>query len=206
MTTLFAVLSIGLTYYLNFKYGYSMPAPEPDTLDKHEVRERDYFFIVGFSVWGLMAGIGIATLWRRAYEALAARGGWAQGKAMLAGAPVLGLALVPLVLNFDWARRDNDYSARDWAYNLLMSVEPYGLIFTNGDNDTFPLWYLQEVEGIRRDVTIAVTSYLNTPWYVTQLRKLTRPCGPDQDPDADSTRIVCQRPLCLRQHGGHVHA
>lgn len=194
MTTLFAVLSIGLTYYLNFKYGYSIPAPEPDTLDKHEVRERDYFFIVGFSVWGLMAGIGIATLWRRAYEALVARGGWAQGKAMLAGAPVLGLALVPLVLNFDWARRDNDYSARDWAYNLLMSVEPYGLIFTNGDNDTFPLWYLQEVEGIRRDVTIAVTSYLNTPWYVTQLRKLTRPCSPDQDPDADSTRIVCQRP------------
>ncbi len=201
MTTLFVVLSAGLMYYLNFKYGYSIPAPDPDTLDKHEVRERDYFFIVGFSVWGLMAGIGIATLWRRAYEALTARFGWAERKAMLAGAPVLALALVPLVLNFDRARRDNDYSARDWAYNLLMSVEPYGLIFTNGDNDTFPLWYLQEVEGIRRDVTIAVTSYLNTPWYVTQLRKLTRPCKPGEDPAADPTRIVCQRPYSAENTG-----
>ena len=75
-----------------------------------------------------------------------------------------------------------------------MSVEPYGIIFTNGDNDTFPLWYLQEAEGIRRDVTVLVGSYLNTAWYVRQLRDLTRPCEPGQDPDAYPTRILCQRP------------
>ena len=183
MATLFGVLSVGLVYYLNFKYGHSAP---DIPLDFREVRERDYFFTVGFSVWGLLAGIGIAGLWD-----------WVRrrsGRSLAFGAPVLGLAFIPLVLNFGWASRAGDHSARDWAYNLLMSVEPYGILFTNGDNDTFPLWYLQEVEGIRRDVTVAVTSYLNTDWYVKQLRDLTRPCGPGEDPDADPTRILCQRP------------
>ena len=180
MISLFAVLSAGLVYYLNFKHGFEFEAAE------REVRERDYFFIVGFSVWGLMAGLGIASLWRRVSRR--------SGLSMTHCSPVLGLALIPLVLNFSWASRSRDHSARDWAHNLLMSVEPYGLLFTNGDNDTFPLWYLQEVEGIRRDVTVAVTSYLNTDWYVRQLRELTRPCGPGEDPDADPTRILCQRP------------
>ena len=197
--SLLAVLSAGLVYYLNFKYGYSMPLPEGDELrrameeanartprDLAEVRERDYFFVVGFSLWGLLAGIGIASLWDRATRK--------SGRSLVATSPVLALALVPLVLNFSWASRSGDYAARDWAHNLLMSVEPYGLLFTNGDNDTFPLWYLQEVEGIRRDVTVAVTSYLNTDWYVKQLRDITRPCQPGQDPDADPTRILCQRP------------
>ncbi len=187
LISLFGVLSAGLVYYLNFKYGFAFDAAE------REVRERDYFFIAGFSVWGLMAGLGVASLWRT----LARK----SGLALAYCAPVLGLALIPLVLNFTWASRSHDHSARDWAYNLLMSVEPYGLLFTNGDNDTFPLWYLQEVEGIRRDVTVAVTSYLNTDWYVRQLRELTRPCGPGEDPDADPTRIVCQRPYSAENAG-----
>ena len=186
LASLFAVLSAGLVYYLNFKYGYSIPDnPIPDR-ELHEVRERDYFFVVGFSVWGLLAGTGIAALWQRLARA--------SGRSLAFGAPVLGLALIPVFLNFDRASRGNDYAARDWGYNLLMSVEPYGLLFTNGDNDTFPLWYLQEVEGIRRDVTVAVVSYLNTHWYVKQLRELTRPCAPGEDPEAEPTRILCQRP------------
>jgi len=99
-----------------------------------------------------------------------------------------------MVLNWSWASRRGDYSARDWGYNLLMSVEPYAVLFTNGDNDTFPLWYLQEVEGIRRDVTVIVTSYLNIDWYARQLRGLTTPCEEGQDPADDPTRIICQRP------------
>lgn len=186
LTSLFVVVSAGLVYYLNFKYGYSIPDNPVNDRELHEVRERDYFFIVGFSVWGLLAGIGIAALWRRLARVT--------GRSLAFGAPVLGLALMPLFLNFDRASRNDDYSARDWGYNLLMSVEPYGLLFTNGDNDTFPLWYLQEVEGIRRDVTVAVTSYLNTHWYVKQLRELTRPCAPGEDPEADPTLILCQRP------------
>jgi len=88
---------------------------------------------------------------------------------------VLLLALLPLGLNWRWASRAGDYAARDWAYDFLVSVEPYGVLFTNGDNDTFPLWYLQEVEGIRRDVTVVVGQYLFTDWYPRQLEELTRP-------------------------------
>ncbi|HEM47653.1 MAG TPA: DUF2723 domain-containing protein, partial [Alphaproteobacteria bacterium] len=152
VATLFGTLSIALVYYLNFRYGYSLLAPVQNR-ELHEVRERDYFFIVSFSVWGLWAGMGIATLWREAAAEL--------GTTLRKASPILGVALVPLVLNWSWASRADDYAARDWAYNLLMSVEPYSVLFTNGDNDTFPLWYLQEVEGIRRDVTVIVTSYLN---------------------------------------------
>src|SRR5690606_18714524 len=155
---------LGLTFYLNFKYGYTWNLPVP--IEWREVRERDYFFIVGFSVWGVWAGIGLAALWQRIAEAVvAARESLASRRYAIAS-PVLGIAFIPLFLNWSWADRSNDYVARDWAYNLLQSVEPYGVLFTNGDNDTFPLWYLQEVEGIRRDVTVIVMSYLNTPWYV----------------------------------------
>ncbi len=184
VVTLFATLSVALVFYLNFRYGYTIADPLGDP-DAHEVRERDYFFIVSFSVWGLWAGLGIATIWRDLRDRL---GSWAPA------APVLLLALLPLLLNWSWASRRGDHSARDWAYNLLMSVEPYGVLFTNGDNDTFPLWYLQEVEGIRQDVTVIVTSYLNTAWYAKQIRDLTRPCPEGLDPAANPTRIVCQRP------------
>jgi hypothetical protein len=112
---------------------------------------------------------------------------------LLPAAPVLALAALPLVLNFGWADRSYDYAARDWAHNLLESVEPYGVLFTVGDNDTFPLWYLQEVEGIRRDVTVIVTQYLNTPWYARQLRDLSRPCDDPGAAEGAPTRIVCQR-------------
>lgn len=192
VATLFGTLALALVYYLNFKYGYSLMASIDDRA-LHEVRERDYFFIVSFSIWGLWAGMGIATLWRETAR---------EAKTTLRTAsPVLAVAFIPLVLNWSWATRAYDYAARDWAYNLLMSVEPYSILFTNGDNDTFPLWYLQEAEGIRRDVTVIVTSYLNTDWYTRQLKTLTTPCAPDIDPSEDWSVSRCQRPYTSENTG-----
>ena len=190
--TLFATLSAGLVFYLNFRYGFTYPLGG-GYAELREVRERDYFFIVSFSVWGLWAGVGLAALWQVATEWVASRG-QALRRAELVSAPILAIALIPLLANWSWASRADDYATRDWAYNLLMSIEPYGVLFTNGDNDTFPLWYLQEVEGIRRDVTVMVMSYLNTPWYVKQIRQMTTPCPQGVDPLDDPTRIICQRP------------
>ncbi len=173
-----ATVTIGLVVYLNFKYGYSL-APEVTDQSLHEVRERDYFFIASFIVWGNLAGIGLADVWRRFAAGLESP------RASLAAAPILLIALVPLLFNWSWATRAGDHAARDWAYDLLQSVEPYGVLFTNGDNDTFPLWYLQEVEGIRKDVTVIVLQYLFTDWYPKQLQELTepgrqRPFDPDE--------------------------
>jgi hypothetical protein len=186
---LLLTLTVVLVYYLNFKYGYSL-YPDVFPLTRHEVRERDYFYLLSFNVWGMYAGMGVAVLWQR----IARRGG---GKSVdyRRASPLLAIAVLPLVFNWQMANRRGDYSARDWAYNMLQSVEPYGIIFTNGDNDTFPLWYMQEVEGIRRDVTVIVHSYLGTKWYPKQLRELTTPCPPDVDPLATPTVIVCQRPF-----------
>jgi hypothetical protein len=199
---LFVTLAMGLTFYLNFQYGYTYPGVSRGMT---EVRERDYFFIVSFSVWGVWAGIGLAAFWLWLSERVAA-GATAAGNAVFGRlpaarlrpstvtAPIMALALLPLIANWSWANRNYDHSARDWAYNMLMSVEPYGVLFTNGDNDTFPLWYLQEAEGIRQDVTVIVMSYLNTPWYATQLRDLTQPCPPGVSAADDPSRIICQRP------------
>jgi hypothetical protein len=166
--TLTAVLTVGLVFYLNFKRGFSL-APEVTDLSLHEVRERDYFFIGSFGLWGALAGIGLTWVWATGARALATP------RAALATSPVLLVALIPLGLNGSWASRAGDWATRDWAYDLLMSVEPYAILFTNGDNDTFPLWYLQEVEGVRRDVTVIVGQYLQTTWYPKQLQRLTAP-------------------------------
>jgi hypothetical protein len=189
MATLFGTLSVGLLLYMNFKYGFGQVQAQGLDFSLAEVRERDYFFLISFSLWGLWAGLGLVALWLRLQE------GVASPRRVLMTSPVLLAALLPLLLNWKYADRSDDYAARNLAYNLLQSVEPYGVLFTNGDNDTFPLWYLQEVEGVRRDVTVIVGTYLNTDWYAKQLRGLTAPCP---TPDAwarDRTRILCQRPF-----------
>ncbi|HEX4627954.1 MAG TPA: DUF2723 domain-containing protein, partial [Gemmatimonadales bacterium] len=168
VTTLLATLTLALVFYLNFKWGYSQPYRAPGLA--HEVRERDYFFIASFAVWGIWVGMGLAAL----IEALQTRR--AAGTPLVAprwalAAPVLLVALIPLVGNRLTASRAGETMARDYARDVLQSVDPYALVVTAGDNDTFPLWYAQEVEGVRKDVSVLVLSLANTDWYLRQLQQ-----------------------------------
>ena len=165
---LFLVTGLGLVAYMNFKPGYSIGYDRYPGSEDHEVRERDYFFVVSFVVWGLWAGLGLLTLARQAAERLAGR---TVGKIL--PATIFLAALIPFALNYDQASRRHGPDARlagDFAYDLLNSVPPYGILFTYGDNDTFPLWWAQEVEGIRRDVTVVCLALAQTEWYMRQLR------------------------------------
>src|SRR5437588_204897 len=168
MTTLMTTFTLLLIFYLNFKYGYSQ---RPDLAQAlHEVRERDYFFIASFALWGVWVGMGLATLMEWLTESLETREPDPARRWLLA-TPVLLLALVPLVGNHLTASRRGETLARDFAYDMLQSVEPYGVLVTAGDNDTFPLWYAQEVEHIRQDVTVVNLSLANTDWYLRQLQR-----------------------------------
>jgi len=173
MTVLMFTFTFMLVFYLNFKYGFSLH-PE-QTLAAHEVRQRDYFFMVSFALWGIWVAMGLAA----GIEAVSDWFRERQPNEMrrwLYGTPLLALALIPLVGNRLTASRKGETLARDFAYDLLQSVEPYGVLVTAGDNDTFPLWYAQEVEGIRKDVTVVNLSLANTDWYVRQLQR--RPLAP----------------------------
>jgi hypothetical protein len=169
--TLLFTLTIALIFYLNFKYGFSMH-PEQRELPR-EVRERDYFFVGSFSAFAIFAAAGFAALLADLATWLGRRDGTPR---WTAATPVLGLALIPLLGNSVTAPRSGETIARDFARDILESVEPYGILITAGDNDTFPLWYAQEVEGIRRDVLLANLSLMNTRWHLRQLRR--RPVEP----------------------------
>jgi len=177
LVILFLTTGFGLVGYMNFKPGYSLSWDLFPVIEMHEVRERDYFFTVSFQVWGLFAGFGLAGLYALARD---------RYRAGVASAGILAVAVLPFVLNFKAASRAHGPEARlarDFAYSLLQSAEPYGIVFTNGDNDTFPLWYLQEVEGVRQDVVVVNLSLGNTAWYIRQLRdNPQRPFVPEQAP------------------------
>ena len=167
MSVLMLTFTLALVFYLNFKYGFSLHPEQP--LAAHEVRQRDYFFMVSFAIWGIWVAMGLAALLEGVGDWFLERQPDATRR-WLYGSPILALALVPLFGNRLTASRKGETLARDFAYDVLQSVEPYGVLVTAGDNDTFPLWYAQEVEGIRQDVTVLNLSLANTDWYIRQLQ------------------------------------
>jgi hypothetical protein len=135
----------------------------------NEVRERDYFFQSGYHAYSLWMGLGAAWLILWVRDSFA-QGGLRDG---LSWATVALVLVMPfLLLRTMWFTHDRrgNYVASDYARNMLLTLAPNSFIFTNGDNDTFPLWYMQEVEGFRKDVRVVNLSLLNTDWYIRQLR------------------------------------
>ncbi len=156
---LFLVTGLGIILYLN------QTPMQP--------RERDYSYVASFFAFSLWVGIGATGVLQLLREAVEDRlAAFATGGMLWSVGGVLFL-IVPLwmaMVNFDDHDRSGRYVAPDYAYNMLMSLDQNAVLFTNGDNDTFPLWYLQEVEGIRRDVRVVNLSLLNTQWYIRQLK------------------------------------
>ncbi|MEO8449028.1 MAG: DUF2723 domain-containing protein [Gemmatimonadota bacterium] len=165
-------LTVALILYLNFKYGFSL-RPDITPSERHEVRERDYFFLCSFAFFGTMVALGIGAWMSGVANYLSDR--LDERKRWLAALPLAGLCLIPLLGNRVTASRANEFAAHDLARDLLESVEPYSILITAGDNDTFPLWFAQEVEGIRPDVTLANLSLLNTDWHLRQIRRRETP-------------------------------
>ena len=155
---LFLITGVGIIVYLN--------------QTPFQPRERDYAYVASFFAFSLWIGIGATGLIELVTDALSEKGAALRRVAGLAVAAILFLS-VPgwmAVENYDDHDRSGRRIATDFAQNLLESTAPNAILLTNGDNDTFPLWYLQEVMGIRRDVRVVNLSLLNTPWYIRQLR------------------------------------
>jgi hypothetical protein len=173
MSVLVVTLTGALVFYLNFKTGYSQDIGAAQVA--REVRERDYFFIASFAAWGVWVGMGLAAIvaWIAGTSTSGApipRWRWALAL------PVAALALVPLAANRQTAPRTGETLARAYGEDLLQSLDPYAIVVTAGDNDTFPLWYAQEVGDVRRDVTVLVTSLGNLNWFLRQMNQ--RPAVP----------------------------
>ena len=134
----------------------------------YQVRERDYAYAGSFYFFSVWIGLAVAAVYE--WIAKAAKG---KGETVLAGAVTLCCLLVPTLMaaeNWDDHDRSNRRTAVELASNYLNSVGPNGYLITHGDNDTFPLWYAQEVEDIRTDVRILNTSLLGTDWYIDQMK------------------------------------
>lgn len=150
---LFIMTGIAINMYLN-------PVP-------FQPRERDYAYVGSFYAFAIWIGLGVLAL----YDYIGKR---VNGNIRAIGITSLCLFTVPYIMakeNWNDHDRSNRYTVIDFATNYLETCDKNGIIFTNGDNDTFPLWYAQEVEGVRTDVRVINLSLFNTDWYINQKRK-----------------------------------
>ena len=153
LLTLFFLTGLALILYLN------SPPDEP--------RERDYIYAGSFYAYAFFIGfgvMGVASLLSKVINKRTAT--------IIAGAAALTIPIIMGAQNWDDHDRSDRYFSVDSAKNFLATCAPNAILFTGGDNDTFPLWYVQEVEGFRTDVRVVVLSYFNTDWYINQM---TRP-------------------------------
>ena len=156
---LFVMTGIAIVFYLN-QY-------------PNQPRERDYAYVGSFYFFAAWIGLGVIGL----YEAFSKLTGKTIA-APLAGALCCIIPVIMAAENWDDHNRSGRYLARDVAFNYLNSCAPNAILFTNGDNDTFPLWYAQEVEGKRTDLRVCNLMLLNTDWYIDQMKRRTYESAP----------------------------
>ena len=138
----------------------------------YQPRERDYAYAGSFYAFAIWIGLGVAAITR--FMEWAMEKCKVENRTVAAAVALLVCMVVPLQMvsqTWDDHDRSGRYVARDFGMNYLSSVEPNAILFTNGDNDTFPLWYAQEVEGYRTDVRVCNLSYLQTDWYIDQMKR-----------------------------------
>ena len=160
------IQSFWITFFLFFMTGIAIVLYLNQT--PYQPRERDYAYAGSFYAFCIWIGFGVAALAKLIQR-------YGKLSPVVAGSVATVLCLfVPIQMasqTWDDHDRSGRYVCRDFGANYLESCEPNAVIFTNGDNDTFPLWYAQEVEGIRTDVRVCNTSYLQTDWYIDQMKK-----------------------------------
>jgi hypothetical protein len=166
---LLVVAFLGVILYLNMKPGPSFGAGLVAE-GIHEARERDYFFFFAFVAWAGWAALGAVRLTKRLTSALAS-------------APFI-VAALPIALNWGvvdrWKGRD-DTVAREMALTFVHDLPPNAVMLAIGDNDTYPIWYLQQVEHIRRDVTVVTIPLLSASWYRAELARRYQLLDPNAD-------------------------
>ena len=153
VTLMFFMTGIAIVLYLN----------QPP----YQVRERDYAYAGSFYMFAIWIGLGVLALYQWIADAVKGR---EKLVAVATGVLCMGVPALMAVQNWDDHNRSHRYTAVEMAANYLNSVGPNGYLVTHGDNDTFPLWYAQEVEGIRTDVRVVNTSLLGTDWYIDQMK------------------------------------
>jgi hypothetical protein len=160
------IQSFWITFFLFFMTGIAIVLYLNQT--PYQPRERDYAYAGSFYAFCIWIGLGVAGIAQLLEK-------YGKMPALVSGiAASLACLFVPFLMasqNWDDHDRSGRYVARDFGSNYLESCDPNAIIFTNGDNDTFPLWYAQEVEGVRTDVRVCNTSYLQTDWYIDQMKR-----------------------------------
>jgi len=163
MIMILIMLSFAMVSYLNLKFS---PSDLNPTHQSHEVRERDYFFHTSHVYFGMLIGFGFLGFMNFLNEET-------KNKKAVKIAGLIGIlifSITPLFANIQVCDRFGNFIPKDYGYNMLISCDDSAVIFTNGDNDTFPLWFAQEVLNTGRSIIIANLSLINTDWYIKQLK------------------------------------
>jgi len=166
---LLLLCSAGLILYMNFADGTKYSFATGDAY--LEVRNRDYFFTPAFVFFGIAMGLGLSALLQLARERMATSHPGAQKTIVMALSVLVLLPGISLARNWHPNDRSQHFIPYNYAKNLLDTCEENSILFTAGDNDTFPLWCIQEVYKYRTDVRVVNLSLLNTDWYVLQMKE-----------------------------------